>query len=257
MDYEEFLTIVEQSARIGREDAERAVRATLQTLAERTARGEARDLAAQLPPEVAPWLNAGSAEAEPFDVDEFLRRVAERTDSDTDTALRLSRAVFDALSRAVTRQEWDDTVAELPRDFAPLLPRGPQVEVVSADLFWRQVADRAATDLEGAQRAANAVLETLAERIAGGEVDDLVVHLPPALHDPLKVGRAHTGGQARRMTLDEFVERAAEREGVGMDEAREHARAVLTTLREAIPDQEFLDVRVQLPDDYDVLLARR
>jgi uncharacterized protein (DUF2267 family) len=257
MDYEEFLTVVEQSARIGREDAERAVRATLQTLAERIARGEARDLAAQLPFELAPWLNAGTADAEPFEADEFLRRVAERTDGDPDTALRLSRAVFDALSRAVTRQEWDDTVAELPRDFAPLLPRGPRVEVVSADLFWRRVADRAATDLEGAQRAANAVLETLAERIAGGEVDDLIVHLPPPLHEPLKVGRAHTGGQARRMTLDEFVERVAAREGVGPDEAREHARAVLTTLREAIPDQEFLDVRVQLPGDYDTLLARR
>jgi uncharacterized protein (DUF2267 family) len=52
------------------------------------------------------------------------------------------------------------------------------------------------------------------------------------------------------------VDRVAEREGVTPDEAREHARAVFATLREALSDKEFSDTVVQLPDDYSALLAR-
>ena len=55
------------------------------------------------------------------------------------------------------------------------------------------------------------MLETLAERIAGGEVDDVIVRLPIALHEPLKRGKEMSGGKARRMSLvtvqlpDEYV----------------------------------------------------
>jgi uncharacterized protein (DUF2267 family) len=58
------------------------------------------------------------------------------------------------------------------------------------------------------------------------------------------------------MSLDEFVARVAEREGVDPDEAREHARAVLTTLRESIPDREVFDIVAELPLEYDQLLGR-
>src|SRR2546423_9481935 len=92
MDYQRFLAIVEGAAAIPRESAERAVRATLQTLAERIAGGEARDLAEQLPPELAPWL-ATTSGAERFDVDAFLRRVAGREGTDVATAERHVRAV--------------------------------------------------------------------------------------------------------------------------------------------------------------------
>jgi uncharacterized protein (DUF2267 family) len=39
--------------------------------------------------------------------------------------------------------------------------------------FLQWVADRRGFDTETARRAAEAVLETLGERIAGGEMDDL------------------------------------------------------------------------------------
>jgi hypothetical protein len=73
-------------------------------------------------------------------------------------------------------------------------------------------------------------LQTLAERISAGE--------------------ARSGGVARRMSFDEFARRVAEFEGSSPLVAREHAVAVLATLREAIGDGEFFDVTVQLPDDY-------
>jgi uncharacterized protein (DUF2267 family) len=52
------------------------------------------------------------------------------------------------------------------------------------------------------------------------------------------------------MPLESFVRRVAEREGVTPAEALVHARAVLATLREAVGDEEFLDVMSELPADY-------
>jgi uncharacterized protein (DUF2267 family) len=166
-------------------------------------------------------------------------------------------AVFDALERAVSDAEWDDVVAELPRDFAPLLPRGLDVGIVDADAFLQRVADCAGIDVLGARRATDAVLRTLAERIAGGEVDDLIVRLPMELHEPLERGKAATGGRALPLRVDRFVQRLAEREGVGPAEAAEHARAVFAVLHETLGDEDFFDVVVQLPKDYvDALIPR-
>jgi uncharacterized protein (DUF2267 family) len=253
--YDEFITIVEQHAGVGRERAERAGRAVLETLAERLSQGEARDLATQLPAEVAPWLHTDD-DARGFHVDEFLRRVGGREEADLETAQKHARAVFTALSRAITDDEFADMVAELPKDFRPLLPRGEHIEVMPAELFWERVADRTGLDEDRARRATEAVLETLAERISSGEVADLISALPIQFHDALRRGDDLSHGVARKMSLDEFVRRVAEREAVTPEETREHARAVFATLREAVPDKEFFDVTAQLPDNYTVLLAR-
>jgi uncharacterized protein (DUF2267 family) len=248
MDYERFIDVVATVAALDRDGAERASRATLQTLGERIDREEARQIAAQLPPELAPWI-ATMSPAEAFDADELVRRVARREDVDVGVAERHVAAVFDALARTVSREEWDDMVAELPGDFARLLPRGREVHVVDLDTVLGLVARRAGLDREGARLAVEAALETLAERIAGGEVDDLMQRLPIELHEPLRRGRDAAGGQAPKMRLEAFVHRAAEREGVGDGEAARHLRAVFGALRETLGD-ELLDVRAQLPEDY-------
>jgi uncharacterized protein (DUF2267 family) len=257
MDYDRFMEIVEQMAHLDRDGAERATRATLMTLGERIAEGEARDLAAELPPELGPLLSAGP-KAEPFDVIEFIRRVAERENVDLETAERHASAVFVALYRAVSPKELSDMLAELPvRYYARLLPRGPAVEVMPVDQFLEHVAGRAGVDRDAAWRVTEAVLETLAERIAGGEVEDLVARLDVQLHAPLRRGNARIGGKATRMSLDEFAERVAQRAGTDpLLEARDHIRAVLMTLREAVGDEEFIDVTVQLPQEFDAVLAR-
>ncbi|MEA2273412.1 MAG: hypothetical protein QOI98_2120 [Solirubrobacteraceae bacterium] len=260
-DYDRFVTIVEQAADIGRERAEEAIRATLRTLGERISAGEARDLTEELPPELAPWI-ATADDAEGFDVDEFLRRVAEREGVDIPTAQRQARAVFAALGRTLSRQELADVAAELSKDYAPLLPTGPWVEVLGHDAFIQKVGERAGLDEDRARVVTEAVLETLAERIAGGEVDDLIGRLPVELHDPLKRGKAASGGKATRMSLDEFLHRVAEREGIEgaldidqHDQLRDHVRAVFLALREAVGDDEFFDVTVELPDEYVSALA--
>jgi hypothetical protein len=86
---------------------------------------------------------------------------------DLETARRHAEAVFIVLRRAVGPQEFADLSAELPKDFAALLPQGPDIEVISTESFIQRVADRAATDADEGRRAIDAVLETLAMRIAG------------------------------------------------------------------------------------------
>jgi uncharacterized protein (DUF2267 family) len=261
--YETFLAEVEQQAQASREEAERAVRATLQTLAERISAGQAEDLARQLPPEVRPLLE-GDGEGEPFTLAEFLRRVAEREGADLATAEQHAAAVFAALGLAVTREELEDMSSELPKDFAPLVdaaqapppPREQPQPAVAAGEFEGRVARHGGIDRDAAHRATAAVLETLAERITHGEVEDVEARLPAELHPPLQRGDALSNGAARPLSLKQFVLRVAEREGVTPDTAHEHARAVFLTLREVVGEKEFSDVDAQLPDEYAALLAR-
>lgn len=249
MDRGAFISIVAQAADAASADAERAARAVLQTLGERIDREEARQLAARLPPELAPWI-ATTTPAEGFDAGEFVSRVARREGVDAPTARRHAAAVLDAVARAAGAEEWADVAAELPRDFAPLLPRGPAVDVMDPGAFVQRVADRAGLDPRGARRAADAVLEVLAQRIAPGEVEDLIARLPDELRAPLRRGVAAAGGRPETMPLERFLRRVAQREGVDALTAAAHAAAVLTALREAVGDDEFFDVTVQLPAAY-------
>jgi len=231
-------------------------------LAERLSAGEARDIAEQLPGDLGKWL-ASENGAEPFHADEFLRRIAEREEVDLATAERHAQAVFAALGRTVSPGEVSDMAAELPKDFGPLLAaaraeaeRLEPPEILPFEEFLTRVADRSGLDLDGARCATEAVLETLGERIAGGEVEDLAAQLAPELRPPLERGNARTDGKAEGMDLTEFLERVADLEGVPLEQAREHTRAVFATLREAIAEKELADLLAELPDTYEELLRR-
>jgi uncharacterized protein (DUF2267 family) len=245
MDIDDFLSIVERWAHVDRTTAENATRATLDTLDERLTPARAKSVATWLPPEFLSSFHTTTG-PEPLDVDEFLRRVAARENVDLWTAEEHTRAVFVALHKALPADQLKLLAAELPEDLRTYLDNAP---VMRADEFINRVARRTSEDLEGAARATVAVLETLAERIAGGDVHDLISRLPVQLHGPLKRGEAATGDMAKRMSLDDFVQRVAEREGITPDQAREHIRAVLATLHDAV-DDEYFDVRVQLPPSY-------
>ncbi|MEU6788034.1 DUF2267 domain-containing protein [Nonomuraea angiospora] len=255
MYYDQLLKIVEQQTGAGPQAAERAVQATLRTLSERLSKDESRDLLRELPPEAMPWLYT-ERDPETFDVEEFLRRVAERAGVDVETAGRHTRAVFWAMGQAVSPEEFADMAADLPDDFEALVAEAGRgyVEIVPAREFLAGVAERAGMDYAGARRATEAALETLAERIAPGKVEDLVGQLPVQLHAPLKRGVG--AGSGREVTLEEFVRRIATREGVSPERAREHAKAVFAMLRESIAGEEYADVAGRLPDEYRTLLPR-
>lgn len=266
MDYQGFITTVQEGAHIPGEEAERAACATLQTLGERITPGEVEDLLERLPGQLRSCLTPAGPDR--FHVDEFLRRVSERVGVDAQSAERDAVAVFTAMWRTVGPDEYADLRAELPKDFQPLfdeaLANEPPPYVVepasepmlSAEEFIGRVAERAHLDREAARRATEAVLEVLATRITGGQVSDLESQLAPELRPPLERGRTRSGGRARPLSLDIFLREIARLEGVSRSQATEHARAVLNTLREAVGEKEWADTRAQLPDEYRVVLRR-
>jgi uncharacterized protein (DUF2267 family) len=122
MKYDEFISQVQRRADLAsREEAERATRATMETLGERLAGGEAKDLAAQLPPEIAQYLEqAYTGIREKFSLDEFFWRVSQREGVNLTESTFHARVVVALLSEAVTMGEIEDVRAQLPEDFARL-----------------------------------------------------------------------------------------------------------------------------------------
>jgi uncharacterized protein (DUF2267 family) len=260
VDYADFVNVVEEEGDLEHSDAERAVLATLETLGERLSDGECRDVAQDLPEEVRSLL-AEAPTAEAFGIGEFVQRISRREGVEATTAALHARAVFIALGRTVSPAGLDDMAAELADDYDPLLAaadlgRPPDQADDEAAPFLDKVAEYANLDRDAARHATDAVLETLGERISRGEVKDLEELLPITFHGALDRGDELSNGAARPMALKDFLRRIAEREGVDLDQAREHARAVFRTLRETVGEKEFNDVVAQLPDEYAPILAR-
>jgi RND superfamily putative drug exporter len=122
---------------------------------------------------------------------------------------------------------------------------GRRVRRLSAREFLDLVGGRAGLPRSAAQRATDAALVTLSERITQRETHVLAAQLPRDLRPFVR----SPPGATERFGADEFVRRVGEREGVDEHEAAAHARAVLRTLGEAVAgDLDY--VRAQLSADY-------
>ena len=128
MTHDEFIGHVQHRARLGsRGDAERATRATLETLAERISEGVAENLAAQLPPEIGEHLRrAASGTGESFSLDDFFRRVSERETADLPEAAYHARVVVEVLREATTGGLIDKVREQLPAEFDRLFEAGSE-----------------------------------------------------------------------------------------------------------------------------------
>lgn len=125
---EDFIDAVASRAGLPAEQAATLTRATLTTLAERISGGEANDLADQLPDALGQHLRTSPVreDAEPFGTGEFVRRVRERAGVDETAAATAVRAVLATLPQAVLGGEFEDTAAQLPKEY------GEMVEPVDA-----------------------------------------------------------------------------------------------------------------------------
>jgi uncharacterized protein (DUF2267 family) len=249
MNYDRFAAIVQRTADApDAATARRAVRAVLQTLSERLMAGLIKSIRAQLPDEVAKDLSLQRPHRS-LDAAAFLRRVAERADSDEATAERHTTAVFVALSRALEPAYFRALLGELSEDFGPLTEQARRPANQLRE-FVRRVADRTGLDDEQAVAVTAAVLETLAERMVGGEVADLAEELPRDLRHALRRGTARSAGQGRKLSIDEFCTVVAERAASTPDRAREYAGAVFATIHDAVTEEEFRDLVSELPRSY-------
>ena len=113
---------VMQRANIGsRTAADNAIRATLETLSEHLTEGTADNLAAQLPEEIAVYLQQPYAGiGDRFSLDEFFQRVSQREGVGLQEATLHARVVDAVLAEAVTAGELDNFKSQLPPDLAQL-----------------------------------------------------------------------------------------------------------------------------------------
>jgi uncharacterized protein (DUF2267 family) len=114
--------------------------------------------------------------------------------------------------------------------------------------FLNAVARRAEVPADQAATITHATLETLADRISGGEAEDLADQLPGGIDNHLR--KPPTREQAEPFGLEDFVQRVATRAGIDAALADAGVRAVLTTLREAVPGDEFEDMVAQLSKEF-------
>jgi uncharacterized protein (DUF2267 family) len=238
----------------------------IETVAEHLPEEQRQEIAGRLPKAVRPWLQQPGS-GEQLRHGAFLHRVAEREGiavKSNDrvalhTAARHTQAVLDVVQLVLLPDEFEALEERLPQDARAVL-RESKIHArgaVNAERFLELLANAARLDRERALLATEAVLETLGERLAAGEVDDLGALLPGEFRPALELGKLHSGGKAERFDVDEFLGRVAEREGeTPYDETLDDTRFVFRTLRETLPETELEDILAELPRAYDELIGR-
>lgn len=116
--YEEFMGRVRTLGNLGQEEAQLLVEATLATLAERITAGEAQQLAAFLPSRLQLSVEATSRPAEPFDMQELLRRIQQRSGLSLPQAD--PRPVLRTVRETVPDEEVHDVFSQVPDDIRQL-----------------------------------------------------------------------------------------------------------------------------------------
>jgi len=127
MKYEEFIEEVQKRAHLAsKNEAKRATRAALETLAESISQKERYDAASQLPKGLAlylkePFLGPGKQPApspkRSLSLDEFFQRMSIREDVPPETAREHAHAVMSVLVDALSKGEFEDIRAQLPIEF--------------------------------------------------------------------------------------------------------------------------------------------
>jgi uncharacterized protein (DUF2267 family) len=120
MEYKEFIDRVKnQGTQIDTiPEAERATRATLQTLAENLNWTEQNEVAAQLPVGLKEYFQAQQAGASsPSSLEEFYQRVGERENVDRSQAVNHVSAVMHVFKESISPEKLDSIRAQLASEF--------------------------------------------------------------------------------------------------------------------------------------------
>ncbi|MEH2272155.1 MAG: DUF2267 domain-containing protein [Nostoc sp.] len=131
MEYDEFITHVQSLTQSdSREEAERATRATLETLKERIAGDDAEQIAAKLPQQLGDCLRGREGDSgNIFNLQEFIIRASQKENIEPTTAAIHVRAVFTVLQNAISPETFAAFHAYFSHDYQELFPISPTGEV--------------------------------------------------------------------------------------------------------------------------------
>jgi uncharacterized protein (DUF2267 family) len=133
VEHDEFITHVESLAQSNsREEAERATRATLETIKERIPGNEATELASELPQQLGDSLRGREGEtADSFNLLEFISRASQKENIDPTVAAIHVRAVFAVLQNAVKPDKFAKFHSYFSHDYEELFLTSPGSEVTA------------------------------------------------------------------------------------------------------------------------------
>jgi len=117
---------------------------------------------------------------------------------------------------------------------------------VQYEQFVNEVAQRSGMGRNEAESLVRATLRTLAERLSGGEAEDLRAQLPRQLQAELIPPQQ----EAQGFGVEEFVQKVAARSGVDESDAGAGVATVLSVIRDAVTPGEFDDVLAKLGRDF-------
>lgn len=123
------------------------------------------------------------------------------------------------------------------------------------DEFIEQVRRRTHLSSESeAVRATQATLETLAAYISQKERHDAASQLPKVIKEYIKhpflgAGKPPAPSPESSEIVEDFYQRVSILEDMPLEMAREHARVVMSVLRDALSEGEFEDIRAEFPPE--------
>jgi uncharacterized protein (DUF2267 family) len=108
-------------------------------------------------------------------------------------------------------------------------------------------------DRRQSERVTTDVLQLLGGRITAGEAEDLASQLPDPLGEVVLRSRSDA---PESFGVTEFLRRLARKEGASIEGAEKDAKAVLSTVGQAVSGGELNQVISQLPSGYAALLGK-
>ena len=122
MKYDDFVKHVQSFSQVDSlDEVKRAIRATLQTLAERIPGDEASKLAQQLPEEMGTYFQGREGQAANlFTLKDFYRRVGEKEGINPARAVIHVRSVFAVLNSAIIPADFSEVQTTLSEDYEEL-----------------------------------------------------------------------------------------------------------------------------------------
>lgn len=174
---------------------------------------------------------------------------------DDEEAERAACLTLHTLAQRISAGEAEDLAERLPEELRScVVPDGPP-ERFHLDEFIRRIEEQLGADRTTAERTARGVFSALWSAVGPDEFDDMRAQLPRDF-EPLLASA--TGEVPRRrppepatpaVTIDEFLDRVAERTGLDRDGARRAAEAVLEVLSRRITGGQVEDLEVVLPPE--------
>jgi uncharacterized protein (DUF2267 family) len=197
-----------------------------------------------------------------MDYQGFVTTVARLAGIPDGQAAPIACGTLSALAQRISKGELEDLAPRLPAQLRPCIQRDGPTATFHVDEFLRRIEEGAGTDRPTAERVARAVLAALWATVGPKEFKDMASELPkdfePLLEAAVREAPPGPGGPRNHkgLSLDEFLDRVAQRTGLDREYARRATEAVLETLAMRVTAGQINDIRPFLPPELHPALDR-